>query len=95
MSLVGPRPECPSIAARYEKQLPEFAYRLKVKAGITGYAQVYGDYATDPADKRMMDIMYIEQHDIVVDLNIMLLTIRALFMTDKTRGRKEQVEAKA
>ena len=43
----------------------------------------------------MMDIMYIEQHDIVVDLNIMLLTIRALFMTDKTRGRKEQVEAKA
>lgn len=95
MSLVGPRPECPSIAARYEKQLPEFAYRLKVKAGITGYAQVYGDYATDPADKLMMDIMYIEQHDIVVDLNIMLLTIRALFMTDKTRGRKEQVEAKA
>ena len=68
---------------------------MKVKAGITGYAQVYGDYVTDPADKLMMDIMYIEQHDIVVDLNIMLLTIRALFMTDKTRGRREQVEAKA
>lgn len=95
MSLVGPRPECPAIAARYEKQLPEFAYRLKVKAGITGYAQVFGDYTTAPADKLMMDIMYIEQHDIVVDINILLLTIRALFITEKTRGRKEQVEAEA
>ena len=89
MSLVGPRPECQSIAKEYEKKLPEFAYRLKVKAGITGYAQVYGDYGTHPADKLMMDIMYIERSSIVVDISILLLTVRALFMTEKTRGKRE------
>ena len=90
MSLVGPRPECPSIAKEYEKWLPDFAYRLKVKAGITGYAQVYGDYATHPADKLMMDIMYIEKSNIVLDINLILLTVRALFMTDKTKGKTER-----
>lgn len=89
MSLVGPRPECPAIAARYEKTLPEFAYRLKVKAGITGFAQVYGNYATDPADKLLMDIMYIERSNAVLDMTLILLTIRALFMTDKTKGAAE------
>lgn len=86
MSLVGPRPECPALAAEYEKALPPFAYRLKVKAGITGYAQVYGDYSTDPADKLMMDIMYIESSNIVLDINLLFLTIRVLFLTDKTKG---------
>ena len=90
MSLVGPRPECPSIAKEYEKWLPDFAYRLKVKAGITGYAQVYGNYATHPADKLMMDIMYIEKSYIVLDINLILLTARALFMTDKTKGKTEK-----
>lgn len=90
MSLVGPRPECPSIAKEYEKWLPDFAYRLKVKAGITGYAQVYGNYATHPADKLMMDIMYIEKSNIVLDINLILLTARALFMTDKTKGKTEK-----
>ena len=44
MSVVGPRPERPEIAKEYEESIPEFAYRLKVKAGLTGYAQIYGKY---------------------------------------------------
>ena len=59
MSIVGPRPERPEIAAQYEKYIPEFKYRLKMKAGITGYAQVLGRYNTDPYDKLMWDLMYI------------------------------------
>ena len=90
MSLVGPRPECPAIAAEYEKELPEFAYRLKVKAGITGYAQVYGDYATEPVDKLLMDIMYIEKSSLMLDLNLVLLTLRTLFLTDKTKGAQQE-----
>lgn len=90
MSLVGPRPEVPSLAAEYEKTLPNFSYRLKVKAGITGYAQVYGNYATDPEDKLLMDIMYIESSGLVLDINLILLTIRTLFMTGKTAGKKDK-----
>ena len=59
MSLVGPRPERPEIAAEYEKELPEFSLRLQVKAGLTGYAQVYGKYNTTPYDKLLMDLTYI------------------------------------
>ena len=90
MSLVGPRPECPALAAEYEKKLPEFAYRLKVKAGITGYAQVYGDYTTDPADKLLMDIMYIESQSFALDISLLLLTIRTLFIIDKTKGTQAE-----
>ncbi|MDO4552453.1 MAG: exopolysaccharide biosynthesis polyprenyl glycosylphosphotransferase [Bacillota bacterium] len=86
MSLVGPRPECPAIAAEYEKTLPEFSCRLKMKAGITGYAQIYGNYTTSPADKLLMDIMYIERSNALLDINLLLLTLRTLLMTDKTRG---------
>ena len=59
MSLVGPRPERPEIAAEYQKVLPAFSLRLQVKAGLTGYAQIYGRYNTEPADKLKMDLMYI------------------------------------
>lgn len=90
MSLVGPRPECPSIAAEYEKTLPQFSYRLKVKAGITGYAQVYGSYTTSPKDKLLMDLMYIEGWSFSLDINLFLLTLRTLFMTEKTLGREEE-----
>ena len=59
MTIVGPRPERPSIAAEYEKVMPEFRLRLQAKAGLTGYAQVYGKYNTTPDDKLLMDLMYI------------------------------------
>lgn len=90
MSLVGPRPECPALATEYEKTLPEFSYRLKVKAGITGMAQVYGNYATAPRDKLLMDIMYIEEYTLSLDLKLLLLTVRTLCLPEKTAGVEKE-----
>ena len=92
MSLVGPRPECPALAAEYEKTLPEFSYRLKVKAGITGMAQVYGNYATAPRDKLLMDLMYIEEYTLSLDLKLLLLTVRTLCLPEKTEGVETEEE---
>lgn len=86
MSLVGPRPERPEIAAEYEKSMPEFAYRLKAKAGLTGYAQVYGKYNTTAYDKLLMDLIYIENYSFLLDLKLMILTLRVVMMPDKTEG---------
>ncbi|MBR6165063.1 MAG: sugar transferase [Clostridia bacterium] len=86
MSIVGPRPERPEIAAVYEKQLPEFSLRLQAKAGLTGYAQVYGKYNTTPYDKLLMDLMYISGASLFMDLQIALETIRILFDKRSTEG---------
>ncbi|MBR5270268.1 MAG: sugar transferase [Anaerotignum sp.] len=86
MSIVGPRAERPEIAAQYEKDIPEFAYRLKVKAGLTGYAQVLGRYNTTPYDKLMWDLMYIESYSVLMDLKIIMMTIKILFMPESTAG---------
>ena len=86
MSVVGPRPERESIAASYEEVLPEFANRLKMKAGITGYAQVYGKYNTSPKDKLIMDIIYINNYSVLLDLKLILLTIKIVFLPGKTEG---------
>ncbi len=95
MSLVGPRPECPSIAEEYQKKLPEFRYRLKVKAGITGMAQVYGSYGTSPRDKLLMDLMYIEEYTVSLDVTLLLLTVRTLFLSEKTEGVEVEEEKEA
>lgn len=86
MSIVGPRAERPEIAAQYEKEIPEFAFRLKVKAGLTGYAQVLGRYNTTPYDKLMWDLMYIESYSMLLDLKIIMMTIKILFMPESTAG---------
>lgn len=86
MSVVGPRPERPEIAAQYEKEMPEFALRLQVKAGLTGYAQVYGKYNTIPYDKLQMDLMYIANPSILEDLKIIFATFRTLFERESTDG---------
>ena len=86
MSLVGPRPERPEIAEQYEKEMPEFALRLQAKAGLTGYAQVYGKYNTQPYDKLQMDLMYIANPSILEDLRIIFATIQVLFMKESTEG---------
>lgn len=86
MSLVGPRPERPEIAAEYEKEMPEFALRLQAKAGMTGYAQVYGKYNTTPYDKLQMDLMYISRPSIVEDVKILFATMLILFQKDSTEG---------
>lgn len=86
MSIVGPRPERPEIAAEYEKQMPEFRLRLQCKAGLTGYAQVYGKYNTTPYDKLLMDLMYISDPSIVQDMRIAFSTIKILFLPESTEG---------
>jgi exopolysaccharide biosynthesis polyprenyl glycosylphosphotransferase len=86
MSIVGPRPERPEIAAQYEEELPEFALRLQAKAGLTGYAQVYGKYNTTPYDKLQMDLMYIAHPSFWEDLRIMLATVKILFIPESTEG---------
>lgn len=89
LSIVGPRPERPEIAAQYCEEMPEFALRLQAKAGLTGYAQVYGKYNTTPYDKLQMDLMYIAHPSLVEDLKIMLATVKILFMPESTEGIDE------
>ena len=89
MTIVGPRPERPEIAAQYEEILPEFNLRLQVKAGLTGLAQVYGRYNTEPYDKLQMDLMYINQMSFVKDLRLIFATIKILFIKDSTQGTAE------
>ena len=89
MSIVGPRPERPEIAAEYEKELPEFALRLQAKAGLTGYAQVYGKYNTTPYNKLLMDLMYIAHPSFFEDLRIVFATIKILFLPESTEGVEE------
>ena len=89
MSLVGPRPERPEIASQYEQQLPEFSLRLQAKAGLTGYAQVYGKYNTTPYDKLQMDLMYIGNPSLLEDIRIIFATVKVLFMSESTEGISE------
>lgn len=86
MSIVGPRPERPEIAEQYERILPEFHLRLQAKAGITGYAQVYGKYNSRPYDKLKMDLMYIANPSLIEDLKICFLTLRTIFTPESTEG---------
>ena len=86
MSLVGPRPERPEIAEEYMKEMPEFSLRLQAKAGITGYAQIYGKYNTCPYDKLQMDLIYIANPSIIFDLKLLLATIKILFVSESTEG---------
>ena len=94
MSVVGPRPERPEIAEQYEEELPEFSLRLQAKAGLTGYAQVYGKYNTTPRDKLLMDLQYIANPSLAEDLKIIFATIKILFMPESTEGvEKGQITA--
>ena len=86
MSLVGPRPERPSIAAEYYKDIPEFKFRLRAKAGLTGLAQIMGKYNTTPRDKLMLDLMYIERYSIWSDIMIIFQTLMVFFKSDSTEG---------
>lgn len=89
LSVVGPRPERPEIAEQYEEVMPEFRLRLQTKAGLTGYAQVYGKYNTRPYDKLRMDLMYIANPSIIEDLRICLATAKILFLPESTEGIAE------
>lgn len=94
MSFIGPRPERPEIIAQYMEVMPEFAFRMKVKAGLAGFAQVYGKYNTTPYDKLKLDLTYIENYSLWMDLKLMMLTLKVLFWPDSTEGvEAEQITA--
>ena len=86
MSFVGPRPERPEIIREYSRKMPEFSYRTKVVAGITGYAQVYGKYNTRPYDKLKLDLFYIENFSVWLDLRLIILTVKTLFLIQSAEG---------
>jgi exopolysaccharide biosynthesis polyprenyl glycosylphosphotransferase len=90
MSVVGPRPERPELTEQYEKEMPEFDFRLKVKAGLTGYAQVTGVYDTTPYDKLKMDLMYIENYSLRMDIQIILMTLKTMIFPGKMNAESEE-----
>ena len=94
MSIVGPRPERIEHVAKYSEEIPEFSYRLKVKGGLTGYAQVMGKYNTTAYDKLKLDLMYIENYSIALDIKLLLMTIKIVFSKESTEGFEETDDEK-
>ena len=92
MSIVGPRPERPEIEKQYLEFFREFGLRLQVKAGLTGYAQVFGKYNTTPEDKLKLDLLYINQRSLALDLKLILYTIKILFIAESTEGILEDAD---
>lgn len=86
MSFVGPRPERTEHIEKYCKEIPEFSYRLKMKGGLTGYAQVYGRYNTTAYDKLKMDLLYIVNYSVIMDIQIIFETVKILFKKESTEG---------
>ena len=84
MSLVGPRPEMLENVKDYEKELPEFRYRLRMKAGLTGYAQIFGKYNTSSKDKLMLDLMYIENYSLIRDIQLLFQTVMVIFKAEES-----------
>ena len=90
MSLVGPRPERIENVYEYSKKYPEFELRHRVKGGLTGFAQLYGKYNTSPEDKLHMDLIYVETYSLLLDLKLLILTFKVLFMRESTEGFSEK-----
>jgi exopolysaccharide biosynthesis polyprenyl glycosylphosphotransferase len=89
MSLVGPRPEREFFIEKFKQQLPDYTLRLTVKPGITGFAQVQGNYSTSVEDKLRYDLMYIRNYSLILDVKILLQTIRVVIQPKQARGIKE------
>lgn len=94
MSIVGPRPERAEVVQEYMQTFPEFAFRLKVKGGLTGYAQIFGKYNTSAYDKLRLDMEYIENYSLMLDIKLMLTTLRILMSKESTEGfdKREELE---
>ena len=95
MSIVGPRPERVEHVAKYSEAIPEFVFREKVKAGLTGYAQIYGKYNTTAYDKLRLDLMYIENYSFLLDIKLIFRTVKVLFEKESTEGfdKAHEIEA--
>lgn len=94
MSVVGPRPERIEYVSKYCAQIPEFVFRYKVKGGLTGYAQVFGKYNTKAYDKLKMDLIYIQNYSVALDVKLIIMTVRILFSKESTEGFKEKTKGK-
>ena len=92
MSIVGPRPEMIENVDKYTQELPEFTYRLRAKAGLTGLAQIYGRYNTSPKDKLIMDLTYIQEYSLWLDVKLILRTVLVLLTPDDSTEAFEQTE---
>ncbi|PJI09715.1 sugar transferase [Clostridium sp. CT7] len=92
MSIVGPRPERPFYVEKFEKEIPDYKYRTFVKAGLTGLAQVLGKYNTTPEDKIKYDIMYIKNYSILLDLKLIVQTVKIMFMKESTEAVKDDIK---
>lgn len=90
MSIVGPRPERVEHVEKYSKEVQEFSYRLKVKGGLTGYAQIYGKYNTSAYDKLRLDLMYIEKYSLLLDIKLILMTLQIMLRKESTEGFKKE-----
>lgn len=90
MSLVGPRPERAELIEQFAEEIPEFRYRLKVRGGLTGYAQLYGKYNTSAYDKLQMDLMYIQNYSLLLDIRLILMTVKIMFMKESTEGVSQE-----
>lgn len=93
MSFVGPRPEMLKNVYLYTRECPEFEYRLRVKAGLTGYAQIAGKYNTSPKYKLILDLMYIENYSLTKDIKLLLQTLVVFFKSDSTEGFNERLDS--
>lgn len=95
MSVVGPRPEMVENVDKYTAELPEFSYRLRVKGGLTGYAQIAGKYNTSPKDKLVLDLFYIEKYSLWLDFKLILQTVTVLLKaSDSTEAFDKNGELK-
>ena len=90
MSFIGPRPERPEIIKQYMEEMPEFAFRMRVKAGLAGYAQVYGKYNTTPLDKLKLDLIYIQNYSLRLDVKLLLMTLKIAFQKESTEAFDEK-----
>ena len=92
MSLVGPRPERPFFVEQFIHDIPEYEHRFSVKAGITGYAQIFGNYGTSPEDKLRYDLMYIRNYSLLLDIKLIMQTIKVLFTPGSARRKENPSE---
>lgn len=92
MSIVGPRPERVEHMKKYTEKIPEFVYRTKVKGGLTGFAQIYGKYNTSAYDKLRLDLIYIENYSLMMDIKLILMTLRVMLRKESTEGFDKAAE---
>jgi len=93
MSLVGPRPERPVFVEKFSREMPGYQLRHAVRAGLTGLAQVHGNYSTVAGDKLVFDLIYIRDWSLLLDMQIMLRTVTAVFRREAAEGIEEEVRA--